>query len=107
MHEIVHYQEVNGRFPFSEWMSDLRDKLAKAQISRRLSQVASGNLSDAKSVGDGVVELRIHAGPGYRVYCGRHGLVWIVLLCGGDKSTQQQDIARAKKYWEDWKRRQP
>ncbi len=106
VHEIVHYQGTNGKYPFREWMTGLRDKLAKAQVGKRLSQIGSGNLGDAKSVGDGVIELRIHTGPGYRLYCGRYGLVWIVLLCGGDKSTQQQDIARAKQYWADWKRRQ-
>lgn len=84
----------------------MRDKLAKARISMRLRQLESGNLGDAKSVGDGVMELRVHMGAGYRVYCGRHGQHWIVLLCGGEKSTQERDIVRAKDYWTDWKRRQ-
>lgn len=107
MIEIVHYQEENGRVPFREWVSTLRDKIAKARINARLSQIEFGNLGDCKPVGDGVTELRIHVGAGYRVYCGRHGDHWIILLCGGDKSSQQKDIARAKEFWADWKRRQP
>jgi putative addiction module killer protein len=84
----------------------LRDKLAKIRIVARLSQVEAGNLGDCQSVGDGVVELRIHVGPGYRVYCGRYGEFWIVLLCGGDKASQVQDITRAKAYWSECKARQ-
>lgn len=106
MFEIVHYQRDDGSFPFRLWLSVMRDKLAKARISMRLRQLESGNLGDAKSVGDGVMELRVHMGAGYRVYCGRHGQHWIVLLCGGEKSTQERDIVRAKDYWTDWKRRQ-
>jgi putative addiction module killer protein len=72
----------------------------------RLRQLEHGNLGDMKSVGEGVLEMRIHTGAGYRVYCGRHGQHWIVLLLGGDKSSQAKDIVRAREYWEDWKRRQ-
>ena len=107
MIELVHYQEENGRHPFREWISTLRDKMAKARIVMRLRQIESGNIGDAKPVGEGVMELRIHVGAGYRVYCGRHGQHWIILLCGGDKDSQAKDIARAKAYWADWKRRQP
>jgi putative addiction module killer protein len=57
-------------------------------------------------VGEGILELRIHVGAGYRVYIGRHAAVMVVLLCGGDKSTQSRDIAKAKTFWADWKRRQ-
>ena len=63
-------------------------------------------MGDAKPVGQGVAELRIHVGAGYRIYCGRYGEHWIVLLCGGDKDTQQQDIQRAKTLWAEWKQRQ-
>jgi putative addiction module killer protein len=104
--EIVHYQDKAGHFPFQEWMERLRDKQAKVRISSRLRQVESGNLGDAKPVGEGVVELRIDIGAGYRVYCGRYGQHWIVLLCGGDKSSQHNDIERAKSFWLEWKRRQ-
>jgi putative addiction module killer protein len=105
--ELVHYQEESGRIPFREWISTLRDGVAKIRILARLRQVESGNLGDVKAVGEGVMELRIHVGAGYRVYCARHGERWLVLLCGGDKGGQQKDIARAIAFWADWKRRQP
>jgi putative addiction module killer protein len=104
--ELVHYQEENGRYPFREWIADLRDQMAKARIVMRLCQIESGNLGDSKPVGEGVTELRIHLGAGYRVYCGRYGQHWVILLCGGDKGSQTKDIARAKASWADWKRRQ-
>lgn len=107
MIEIVYYNEENGRSPFIEWVAALRDKIAKARIATRLRQIESGNFGDAKPVGEGVTELRIHVGAGYRVYCGRRGQHWVILLCGGDKDSQPKDIARAKVLWEEWKRRQP
>ena len=107
MIELVYCQDENGRYPFIEWLTVLRDKTAKARIATRLRQIESGNFGDSKPAGDGVVELRIHVGAGYRVYCGRHGQQWVILLCGGDKNTQAKDIVRAKALWEEWKRRQP
>ena len=107
MIELVHYQESNGRHPFREWIATVRDALAKARIVLRLIQVENGNLGDWKSVGEGVMELRIRVGAGYRVYCARHGGFCVILLCGGDKGSQTKDIARAKAYWQDWKQRQP
>ena len=65
----------------------------------------SGNLGDTKPVGDGVSELRVDVGGSYRVYYGKHGQALVILLCGGDKGSQQSDIALAKTYWTDWKRR--
>jgi putative addiction module killer protein len=105
--ELVYYRDENGRSPFIEWITALRDKMAKARIAARLRQIESGNLGDAKPVGEGVTELRIDVGAGYRVYCRRHGQHWVILLCGGDKDSQTKDIARAQALWEDWKRRQP
>jgi putative addiction module killer protein len=105
--ELVYCQEENGHYPFIEWMEALRDKRAKARIASRLRQIESGNFGDSKPVGQGVTELRIDVGAGYRVYCGRHGQHWVILLCGGDKSSQPKDISRAKALWEEWKRRQP
>jgi putative addiction module killer protein len=105
--EIVHYQQPDGSSPFQEWMERLRDKQAKVRIATRLRHLGMGNMGDAKPVGEGVLELRIHAGAGYRVYCARYGEHWIVLLCGGDKSSQSKDIERAKIFWGQWKRRQP
>src|ERR1039458_9142421 len=86
-----------GQILFFEKSSprDLRDEMAKIRIAARLRQIESGNLGDSKPVGEGVTELRIHVGAGYRVYCGRHGQRWVILLCGGDKDSQPKDIARA------------
>ena len=77
----------------------LRDKAAEARIRLRLRRVEAGNLGDCVPVGDGVMELRIHVGAGYRVYIGRHGKTLVVLLCGGDKSSQAADIRRARDFW--------
>lgn len=83
------------------------DAIAKTAIGKRLRRVETGNLGDCKPVGKGVSELRIDVGPGYRIYFGLRGTTLVVLLCGGDKSSQDRDITTAKTYWMDWKRRQP
>lgn len=106
MIELVYYEEESGRSPFTEWLTALRDKKAKARIAARLRQAEAGNLGDWKPVGEGVAELRIHVGAGYRVYCGQYGQHWVILLCGGDKTSQPKDIDRAKALWAEWKRRQ-
>ncbi|MGO9316625.1 MAG: type II toxin-antitoxin system RelE/ParE family toxin [Terracidiphilus sp.] len=85
----------------------LHSSSGSQRFETKLRQIESGNLGDAKPVGEGVTELRINVGAGYRVYCGRHGQHWVILLCGGDKSSQPKDIARAKALWNEWKRRQP
>ncbi|MAY26372.1 MAG: addiction module antitoxin RelB [Polycyclovorans sp.] len=81
---------------FDRWLDGLRDRRAKARIEVRLRRLSLGNPGDVKSVGDGILELRIDHGPGYRVYFMRRGVLLVVLLCGGDKSSQQKDIAQAK-----------
>ncbi len=81
---------------FDTWLRRLRDKQGKARVNARIRRVALGNLGDIKSVGGGVSELRIHTGPGYRVYLTIRGLEVIILLVGGDKSTQSKDIKAAK-----------
>jgi putative addiction module killer protein len=106
MIELLRYQRNDGREPFSEWLNSLRDKVAQARIRVRLRQVQAGNLGDCEPVGEGVIELRVHVGAGYRVYCGRHGKTIVLLLCGGDKGSQVADIKRAKELWSEWKRRQ-
>ena len=106
MAELLRYQRADGHEPFTEWLTTIRDKIAAARIRIRLRQVEAGNLGDCEPVGEGVIELRIHVGAGYRVYCGRHGKAVVLLLCGGDKSTQTRDIKRAKELWLEWKRRQ-
>ena len=80
---------------FRQWMASLKDDRAVAAVARRLTRLAGGLAGDAKSVGGGVTELRIHYGPGYRVYLHRRGNVLVILLCGGDKSSQAKDIRRA------------
>src|ERR1700692_4566852 len=104
--ELLRYQRDDGREPLTDWLHALREKIAQARVRVRLRQVQAGNFGDCIAVGDGVIELRVHVGAGYRVYCGRHGNAVVVLLCGGDKRTQTGDITRAKEYWTDWKRRQ-
>lgn len=106
MIELFRYQREDGREPFTDWLDAVRDKMAQARIRIRLRQVQAGNFGDCEPVGEGVIELRVHVGAGYRVYCGRHGKAVVILLCGGDKRTQATDIKRAKEYWSEWKRRQ-
>ena len=86
--EIRNYLTVDGKNIFDEWLDSLRDRRAKAKIRARLDRVEDGNLGDCKPVGEGVFELRIDYGPGYRIYFGQEGITIIILLCGGDKSTQ-------------------
>lgn len=92
----------NGKSPFKDWFLSLRDKPTQARIQNRIDRLRLGTLGDYQSVGGGVFELRIHFGPGYRVYFGLHGAQVILLLCGGDKSTQARDIADAQRYWKEF-----
>jgi len=103
--ELQIYVTVDGRAPFSEWLGALRDIKVRAKIRVRLDRVSLGNLGDCHGVGDGVQELRIDYGPGYRVYFGLVGSTIVLLLCGGDKSTQVKDIEQAKGYWREYRRR--
>lgn len=89
--------EVRQTVEYSQWFAELRDRVAKARIDIRVRRLALGNPGDVKPVGDGVSELRIDYGPGYRVYFVQQGAIVIVLLAGGDKSTQDKDIKAAKK----------
>lgn len=89
---------------FSNWLGSLRDRQARARIVTRLARVADGNFGDYKSVKDGVFELRIDHGPGYRVYLFQRGKKLVILLCGGDKRTQNADIANAKRLKEEIER---
>ena len=88
---------------FSEWLNDLKDNLGKAQILRRIVSAENGNFGDCEAVGEGVSEMRIHIGPGYRVYFIRKGTTVYVLLCGGDKASQKKDIRAAKQMARDIK----
>ena len=88
---------------YAKWFAGLRDRVARARIDIRIRRLSLGNSGDAKPVGGGVSELRVDHGPGYRVYFIQHGEVVIVLLAGGNKSTQENDIRRAKSLAQDFK----
>ncbi|MBS0193980.1 MAG: type II toxin-antitoxin system RelE/ParE family toxin [Proteobacteria bacterium] len=95
--------EVVESETFKRWLRRLRDDRARARIVLRMRRLASGNPGDAQPVGEGLSELRIDYGPGYRVYFMRRGAILIVVLCGGDKTTQAQDIANAKCIATQWR----
>ena len=88
---------------FDRWMTRLKDRRAIARISIRIDRLASGNAGDVRPVGEGVSELRIDYGPGYRVYFVRRGNVLVVLLCGGEKNSQKKDIDIARRLAREWK----
>ena len=91
---------------FKRWFTRLRDRRARARIMLRLDRLQSDNAGDVKPVGDGISEMRIDYGPGYRVYYQQKGPIVILLLCGGDKSTQSSDIAKAKEIANAWREEQ-
>jgi len=101
------YADANGHEPFSEWYFSLRDLRLKKAVDRRMQRAELGHFGDCKPCQDGVWELRIDLGPGHRIYYARHGQTVVLLLCAGDKRTQQADIARASACWKDWQRRHP
>ena len=100
--DIRKYQDDNGNIPFDTWFEKVRNLRAKARILIRLKRVEEGNFGDNKSLGDGVSEMRVPEGQGYRVYFGQSENKIVILLCGGNKSSQQKDIALAKKYWRNY-----
>jgi len=102
--EVENYELPDGSCPFEEWMSSLRDRRARAIIRTRIGRVRLGNLGNCEPVGAGVMELKIDYGPGYRVYFGQVETKLVILLCGGDKSSERADIRRAIEYWEDYKK---
>jgi putative addiction module killer protein len=101
---LLDYETDDGGCPIRNWLDSL-DRMTRARIEARLKRIAFGNFGDTKSVGAGVSELRLLFGSGYRVYFAQHGDAIVVLLCGGDKSSQDKDIEKAKLYWSDFKRR--
>ena len=100
--EIVVYETQSGKLPFWEWLSSLKDRKGRSVIQARIERVRLGNFGNCRSVGDGIQELKISFGPGYRVYFGRDGDKIVILLCGGDKSGQKKDIALAKELWREY-----
>lgn len=104
---LIHeYITPDGKVPFTEWLNALKDRTTRARIRVRLDRLRMGNLGDHKSVGSGVWELRLTFGPGWRIYFGKDGERIILLLTGGDKTSQTQDIALAQQMWADYRNRE-
>ena len=104
MLDIRYYLAPDGRSPFEGWFGSL-DPVARAKVTVAIARLGQGNLSNAKGVGEGVLEYRINFGPGYRVYFGRDGETLVILLTGGTKKRQQRDIETAVRLWVDYRRR--
>ena len=102
MLEVRYYFTSDGSSPFADWFAEL-DAPARAKITVAIARMGQGNLSNAKSVGEGVLEYKIDFGPGYRIYFGRDGNVLIILITGGTKKRQQRDIKSAVAFWADYK----
>lgn len=103
--EVRHYRTVSGRVPFLEWLYALHDRRVRTIVQNRLERFVEGNPGHWRWVGQGVFELKIYFGPGYRVYFGYDGPYMIILLCGGVKDEQTSDIQAARDYWKDYQRR--
>lgn len=99
---VIVYADESGHEPFTEWLYALRDVIGRQRILVRVSRLQQGNYGDCEPVGEGVSELRMFFGPGYRVYFGEQGDRVVVLLCGGDKKSQSQDILQAKACWKEY-----
>ena len=101
--DVREYRSADGRIPFRERLTGVRDRRAKRAVIARLTRLREGNRGDWKTLGAGLFELRIDTGPGYRVYCGQDEPRFVLLLCAGDKRTQTRDIKHAREYWKDYK----
>ena len=99
--EILSYRAQDGKEPFIEWLFSLRDKMIRHRIEARIDRIRHGNYGDHKRF-HGILELRLDFGKGYRIYCGEDGNKLIILLIGGDKSSQDKDIKEAIEYWRDY-----
>ena len=104
--EIEIYETITGNRPFETWFKKIRENYTRAKILTRLDRLKLGNFGDCKTLQAGVCELRIHYGPGIRIYYGKIGNKVILLLCGGDKSSQSKDITKAKEYLKDYQSRE-
>jgi putative addiction module killer protein len=103
--EIRHYLTAVGRDPYQEWLDRLKDLTGRIAIQRRVDRMANGNFGERKALQDGVWELKMDIGPGYRVYYALESAAIVLLLCGGAKRTQAADIKRAVRYWHDYQKR--
>lgn len=99
---VIIYADDAGKEPFTEWLYALRDIMGRKRILARVTRLEQGNYGDCEPIGDGLSELRMFFGSGYRVYFGEHGGNIVVLLCGGDKATQSKVIQQAKTYWKEY-----
>ena len=104
---LLLYETATGEVPFEAWLRGLRDPQARARIRSRLARVRLGNVGDAHAIGSGLRELRIDYGPGYRVYYAHSGTATLLVLCGGDKTTQTADIRDARMSWAAYQQRRP
>jgi putative addiction module killer protein len=104
-YQVKYYKLESGKEPFKAWLYDLRDHVAIAKIRIRIGRVRLGNFGNYKPLGNGVLELKIDHGAGYRLYYAISGKAIVLLLIGGDKSTQERDIETAKRYWQDYQGR--
>ena len=105
MYELRHYSSPKGQDLFGRWLDSLKDRQVQARIAARLIRLHNGNFGDCKPLGQGVWELRLDWGPGYRMYYAMAGKQLILLCAGGDKRSQQEDIARAIQRWNEWQQR--
>lgn len=104
--EIELYETIAGYCPFDVWFESLRELHTRAKILTRLDRLKLGNFGDCKVLGSGIAELRIHYGPGIRIYYSKIGNKIVLLLCGGDKSSQRKDIDKAKEYLKEYQLRE-
>lgn len=100
--DVIKFVTDDGRCPFEEWRETLADKDTLRRVRVRISRLRDGNFGDTRSVGKGVHELRLMFGAGNRIYYGRVGSTVVLLLCGGDKSSQSVDVSRAQEFWADF-----
>jgi len=102
-YELIFFEDDTGRYPFENWINSIKDSRILARIGNRLDRLETGNLGDYKKIDNDIYELRLFFGPGYRIYFGIENKVLVVLLCGGNKSTQTKDIKKAKQNWSKFK----
>lgn len=103
--EIEVYETASGKRPFEIWLKGIKEIHTKAKIRMRLDRLTMGNFGDCKTISDGVSELKIHYGPGIRIYYSKIGNKVVLLLCGGDKGSQGRNISKAKEYLKDYQTR--
>lgn len=102
--EVRAFTDSRGRQPFRRWQDGL-DRVTATRVERVLARIESGNLSNIRGLGGGLLECRLHFGPGYRIYLGRDGQALVILLAGGTKSGQDRDIEKARRLWREYKHR--